>query len=88
MKAKQNKETLHIFDIFSCSLIKSIHDHKKTYIAAKILGNSHFLLFFGGLSLNFDKEKWYYIVIEQFLKNDVFFNICHNFVTPISNLVI
>ena len=26
-----------------------------------------------GSPLNFDKEKWYYMYIEQFLKNDVFF---------------
>ena len=45
-------------------------------------------LFFGGFPLNFDKEKWYYMYIEKFLKNDVFLVFCHNFVTPILNLVL
>ena len=56
-------------------------------MAAKIFGNLHFLFFLGS-PLNFDEEKWYYMYIEQFLKNDVFFIFCHNFMTRISNLVI
>ena len=69
------------------SLIRFRNDHKKTCVAAKVLGNLHFLLFFG-FPINFDKEKWYYMYIEKFLKNDVFLMFCHNFVTSISNLVI
>ena len=42
----------------------------------------------GGSPLNFDKEKWYCMYVEQFVKIGVFFIFCHNFVTPISNLVI
>ena len=38
--------------------------------------------------LNFDEEKWYYMYIKRFLKNDVFFIYRHNFVNPIANLVI
>ena len=41
-------------------------------LAAKILGNLHFLIVFLGSPLNFDKEKWYYMYIEQFLKINVF----------------
>ena len=57
-------------------------------VAAKIPGNLHFLNCFLGSPLNFDKEKWYCMYIEQFVKNDVFLIFCHDFTTPISNLVI
>ena len=58
LKSKQClslKKTM--FDKFLCLLIKFIHDHKKMCLAAKILGNLHFLIVFLGSPLNFDKEK-------------------------------
>ena len=43
-------------------------------VAAKILINLlFFVLFFWSFPLNFDKEKWNYMYIEQFLENGVFF---------------
>ena len=36
-------------------------------VAAKILRNMLFF-FYCGSPLNFDKEKWYYMYIEQFLE--------------------
>ena len=94
LKTKQSlfefkKKTLRLFGKFLCSLIKFKQDHKKKFVAAKILRNLHiFILSFLGSPLNFDKEKWYYTYIEQFLKDDKFFIFSRNFVTPISNLVI
>ena len=43
---------------------------------------------FGGSLLTSDKEKWYYMYIEHFLKTDAFFIFRHKFVTLISNLVL
>ena len=75
LKTKQSLnliKTLRTFGKFVFLHIKFIHDHKKTCAAAKILGSLHFFIVFVGSPLNFDKEKWYYMYTDQFLRNDVF----------------
>ena len=42
------KKALRIFHKYLCSFIKFIHDHKKTRVIAKLLGNWHFHIVFGG----------------------------------------
>ena len=80
-KQKLNLEgILRIFHKFLCSLVKFIHGHKKTCVAAKIWKFAFFYCFLG-FPLNFDKEKWYYMYIKRFLQNDAFLVFCHNFVT-------
>ena len=95
LKTKQSlfefKKKLRLFGKFLCTLIKFKQDHKKKILQPlKYLEICIFLycFFFGGSPLNFDKGRWYYTYIEQFLKNDRFLMFSHNFVTPISNLVI
>ena len=57
--SRYGKSNPQIRDNFLCSLIRFIHDHKKTFVAVKIFGNLLFFVFFLGSPLNFDKEKWY-----------------------------
>ena len=78
------KKTLHIYHIYV--RLSNLYMIIKMCVAAKILEICIFCFF--GFPLNFDEEKWYYMYIEQFLKNDVSFIFCHNFMTRISNLVI
>ena len=47
-----------------------------------------FFNFFGGSPLHIDKEKCYYMYIEQFLKNVTFLIFLDNFVTSILKLVL
>ena len=68
-------------------LIKFINGHKKSVQQLKCLEICIFKCF-SGFSIKFDKEKWSYMYVEQFLKNDTFSIFSNNFVTPILNLVI
>ena len=78
----------HIFYKYLCSLIKFIHDYKKNSVGAKILRKFALFNCFFRFPIKFDKEKWYYMYIKQLLKHDAFLIFCHNFVVPISNLVV
>ena len=62
---------MHIFGKFLCSLINLDMAIKKIRVVAKILMELYIFLFVLGSPLNFDKEKWYYKYIEEFLKNYV-----------------
>lgn len=78
-KTKQNLNLKNLctffihFDVRQANLY--VHGQKNVCVAAKILENLHFLLFFVlfCFPFNFDKEKWYCMYIEQLLKNNGFF---------------
>ena len=49
---------MHIFHKWLCLPIKFLHDHKKTCVAAKILGNLPFFFFFVFDKLNLKKSDF------------------------------